>query len=286
MSFAEFRALMPWLVGLFIAIVYRGPIISLLNRITKAKLPGLELETNKQLGKIADQSVEVADVLKDISAKIEKIVQQEKPYADYSDALRDAQRLIEERLEKKQNSRSDGIDRDRIEIKIIAVSMTFSWPFIANKLPRILSSYSDSYADVQLAFINPHYLETLGLEAYDIDYADEGRQRLKQIPAFCEGLSSNIGQRLHIKARMYKNLPHWHGILVDDEYHFLGRTDWTFSFKKPKLTVGQNKYRYFDRSSSVGIERVELFKSWHRYYLECASEAIPSDRTKTRSLGQ
>jgi|694.fasta_scaffold146709_3 hypothetical protein len=286
MRFAELLALMPWLVGVFIATVYRGPIISLLSRITKAKLPGLELETSKQLGKIADQSEEVADVLKSISAQIEKIAQQEKPYADYSDALRDAQRLIEDRLEKKQNSRSSGIDRDRIEIKIIAVSMTFSWPFIASKLPRILSSYPDSYADVQLAFVNPHYLEALGLEAYDIDFADEGRQRLKEIPAFCDGLASNIGERLQIKARMYKNLPHWHGILIDDEYLFLGRTDWTFSFKKPKLTVGQNKYRYFDRSSSLGIERIELFKSWQRYYIECASEAIPSDRTRTRSLGQ
>jgi hypothetical protein len=285
MSFSELRTLIPWLFAVLIALMYRRPIFDLLNRITRAKLPGLELETNKQLGKIADQSEEVADVLKAISMQIEKIAQQEKPYADYSDALRDAQRLIEERLEKKHNSRNISIDRDRIEIKIIAVSMTFSWPFIANKLPKILSSYSDAYADVQLSFVHPQYLEALGLETYDINFADEARQRLKEIPAFCDGLDKSLAERLRINARMYNNLPHWHGILIDDEYLFLGRTDWSFSFKKPKLTVGQNKYRYFDRCSSVGIERIEIFKSWHKYYLEYASEAVPTDLTSTRNYG-
>jgi hypothetical protein len=154
--------------------------------------------------------------------------------------------------------------------------MTFSWGFIRDRMPKILRDYPDSYATVELAFVEHKYLESLNLENYDINWSDESKQRVRDINNFINGLPEQLTERLCIVARLYKNLPHWHGFLIDDEYLFLGRTDWSFSRNKPKLTVGQNKYRYFDRSSTMGIERIELFKDWHKYYLQYGSEALPS----------
>jgi hypothetical protein len=278
MNLKDLAPLVPWLVVLILGLVYVKPIVGVLNRLVRAKVSkdGVELEAQKQLGKIADQSEEVAEILKGISKQIEKIAQQEKPYSDYNDALRDAELYIVACLNDKMKLQKCVGDRNKIEVKVIAVAMTFSWGFIRDRIPKILRDYPDSYAAIELAFVEPKYLESLGLENYDINWAEESKQRIRDISNFTTGLPEQLTERLSIVARLYKNLPHWHGFLIDDQYLFLGRTDWSFYRDKPKLTVGQNKYRYFDRSSSMGIERIELFKDWHKYYLQHNSEALPS----------
>jgi hypothetical protein len=95
-----------------------------------------------------------------------------------------------------------------------------------------------------------------------------------QIQNFVSGLPENLHNRLSIVAKVYKNIPHWHGYLVNNEYLFLGRADWDLSSHKPKLSVGQNKYRYFDRTAIAGSERIDLFSDWHRYYFEFCSKSI------------
>jgi hypothetical protein len=272
----DLASLAPWLVVLILGLVYIKPIIGIMNRLVRAKVStnGVELEAQKQqLGKIAVQSEEVSEILKSIDEKIEKISQQEKPYSNYSDALQDAEKCIMACLGDRKKC---AMDRDKIDIKIIAVSMTFSWGFVRDRIPMILKDYPDSYATIELAFVEHKYLESLNLENYDINWSEESKQRLKDVNSFNNGLPKQLTERLCITARLYKNLPHWHGLLIDNEYLFLGRTDWSFSGDKPKLTVGQNKYRYFDRSSTIGIERVELFKDWHKYYFQHASEALLS----------
>ncbi|MFN6568659.1 hypothetical protein [Dendronalium sp. ChiSLP03b] len=278
MNLKEIAPLIPWIVVLILGLVYAKPMMGILNRLVRAKLSkdGVELEAQKQLGKIADQSEEVTQILKDISKQIEKIAQQEKPYADYGDALRDAERCIISCLNDGMKRQKNTTDKNKIEIKVIAVAMTFSWRFICDKVPKILRDYPDSYANIELTFVDHQYLEDLNLENYDINWSEESKQRIRDINNFINGLPEQLSDRLCIVARVYKNLPHWHGFLIDDEYLFLGRTDWSFFRDKPKLTVGQNKYRYFDRSSSTGIERIELFKDWHKYYLQFGSEPLPS----------
>ena len=225
-----------------------------------------------------DRGEEVTDILKTISTQIERISQQEKPYSDYSDALKDAERLMISCLDGKAKTSSPASHQEKIDIKIIAVAMTFTWGFIRDHMPRILREYPHSTANVELAFVEPGFLEALELEKFDIDYADESRKRIRDIPVFRTGLADPIGERLSISARLYKNIPHWHGFLINDEFLFLGRTDWCFARSRPRITVGQNKYRYFDRCSSVGIERIELFKAWHKYYSKHASELLSTTR--------
>ena len=90
--------------------------------------------------------------------------------------------------------------------------------------------------------------------------------------------------RFIFTARNYRNLPHWHGVLVNDEHLFLGRTDWKCPNGNPELAVGQNKYRYYNTAEERGEDRVKLFLNWHKYYTEFASTlicSIPSQRYAT-----
>ncbi len=281
MNLKDIAPLVPWLVVLILGLVYVKPIVGILNRLVKAKFSkdGLELVAQKQLGKIVDfvdQSEEVQKLLKNLLKQIERISQQEKPYSDYNDALKDAERHIIASLNDQTKSKSCAVDKNRIEIKVIAVAMTFSWVFIRDRISKILIDYPDSYANIELAFVENTYLESLNLEDYDINWSAESKQRGKDINNFINGLPEHLTERLCIKAKLYKNLPHWHGFLIDNEYLFLGRTDWLFHTDKPKLTVGQNKYRFFDRSTTAGIERIELFKNWHKYYFQHSLNALSS----------
>jgi hypothetical protein len=281
MNLKDIAPLVPWLVVLILGLVYVKPVVGILNRLVRAKVSkdGLELEAREKLEKIVDfvdQSEEVPAILKVICQQIERISQQEKPYSDYNDALRDAEKHIRVCLDDRMRSQKRTTDKNNIEIKVIAVAMTFSWVFIRDRITKILKDYPDSYASIELAFVEHKYLESLNLENYDINWPEESKQRVKDINNFVNGLPEQLTERLCIVAKLYKNLPHWHGFLIDDEYLFLGRTDWSFYKDKPKLTVGQNKYRFFDRSGTLGIERIDLFKDWHKYYLQYGSEALPS----------
>lgn len=261
----------PYLVVLTLGIIYRKPISDLITRLVRAKVSssGVEVETYKQLGKLTNQGQEITSIIREISKNIEEISHHEKPYTDYIEALQDTEKRIRECLE---NDKSNS--QNYIDIKILAVSMTFSWNFVAGKVPRILRDYANAHINIEILLVDSDYLESLQLEAYDINWALESKQRVMQIKNFINGLPDSWHHRFSISARVYKNIPHWHGFLVNSEYLFLGRTDWDFSTKKPKLSVGQNKYRYFNRSVFAGSERIDLFSNWHKYYFEFASKSI------------
>lgn len=261
----------PYLVVLTLGIIYRQPVSDLITRLVRAKVSssGVEVETHKQLGKLTNQGQEMTSILRDISKNIEKIAHHEKPYTDYSEALQDTEKRIRECLEDdKSNS------KNHVDIKILAVSMTFSWNFVAGKVTKLLNEYANAHINTEIVLVDSDYLESLQLETYDINWAAESKQRVMQIKNFINGLPESWRDRFSISARVYKNIPHWHGFLVNSEHLFLGRTDWDFTTNKPKLSVGQNKYRYFNRSTVAGSERIDLFSDWHKYYFEFASKSI------------
>jgi len=70
----------------------------------------------------------------------------------------------------------------------------------------------------------------------------------------------------------YENLPHWHGILINDGILFMGRTDWNFPDPELEklpyfLYVGQAEYRLFRKDDFTGGGgRIKRFISWFNYY--------------------
>ena len=198
---------------------------------------------------------------------------QEKSYNDYTDAFSDAGKHIHKHLEWCTKNQ---IGDPKIDLKIIAVAMTFSWRFINVDIPQILRQYTTATVNLQALYIDHEFLATLPLANYDVDWAKVSEFRTSDFQRLAVTGLKQFGNRLLMEARIYKNLPHWHGVLVNDEHLFLGRTNWLFPDGKPELTVGQNKYRYFNTSSPRGGERVDLFKNWHKYYFDFVSTQICS----------
>lgn len=152
-----------------------------------------------------------------------------------------------------------------IKYELLAVAMTFSWEFIHKTLPSILDAYPMARVELNLLFVDPDYLDGLDLPEYPVNWAEISRKRITEIMEFAVQAQKYQG-RLTFSARTYQNLPHWHGWLINNTHLFLGRTDWNISGSKPALTVGQNKYRYFDKDKPEGLERISLFQDWHTYY--------------------
>ncbi|MEO0397756.1 MAG: hypothetical protein AAF243_17480 [Cyanobacteria bacterium P01_A01_bin.137] len=206
----------PWLVVLVLGLVYSRPFMSVLRSldIVKVSRKGIELKTKKHPSEFVCQSHEVSQILKAIDKKIEKSSKQEKPYSDCNDALKDVEKCIVFCLDRSLKESKTTAETPKLEIKVIAVSMSFLWEFIRDKLPVLLREYPDSYAIIELVFAEHQYLESLNLEDYDISWPEESIRRVKDISRFTNDLPCQLSARLEIKPKLYKNLPHWHGVLI------------------------------------------------------------------------
>lgn len=167
-----------------------------------------------------------------------------------------------------------------LELKHIAVSMSFSWPnFITSQIPTLLSTkqYEDVKLKIDTAFVDPLALDGI-VDTSGNSWMKKSNDRLRDIPDYNEYMSKSFGERFSFNYRTFKNLPHWHGwlittILGDNErrkHLFLGRTKWVFDEKDiskyPCMTVGHNEYRYYTEETEEGIVRIKMFEQWHNYY--------------------
>jgi hypothetical protein len=155
------------------------------------------------------------------------------------------------------------------DLKLLAIAMTQSWSFVSHDLPAILQNHPKATIRIQVLLSDPDFLDSLQLDT-DFDHWAErcrqnidGLKHLMRHPICAEG-------RLVIHLRIYRQIPQWHGLLVNKKHLFMGRTKWSFETPGPKLTVGQNFYRGYPGDS----ERVSLFETWHRYYFDFYSEEV------------
>ncbi len=191
-----------------------------------------------------------------------------------------------------------GAGKIELELLLIAVAMKYSWDFIEDELPKILEKDEYSFASFKLkiAFVDSDHLSQLDISKEGTDWADIASKRETAIPEYKKGMSRDFGNRFACEFRTYENIPHWHGWLIREttakrgadtsEYLFLGRTKWEHYHKngrrrkQPKLTVGQNEYRYFTNETTPGASRINLFVQWHTYYFERAfTKKIGANRT-------
>jgi hypothetical protein len=200
---------------------------------------------------------------------------------DYALALDKLKKIIVELLEARKGS-----DRVELDLYLIAVAMTYSWEFIDEELPKILDKYSFVSINLLIAFVDGDYLSKLDISREGKDWGKISLQREKDIPTYKRRMLRDCGNQFSCEFRTYANIPHWHGWLVKEKgaennqnktvHLLLGRTRWEHKYKNnkprksPKLTVGQNEYRYYTNNFGPGASRISLFEQWHYYYFERA----------------
>jgi hypothetical protein len=152
-----------------------------------------------------------------------------------------------------------------VSVRVLGVSLRFSWPFLEKALPQLLRNYPDSTFVIELAMVDPQFLRDRGIK----DWAEAAAQVYQKYRQF-QNAPERTDARLEVNLWRYTNLPQWHGMLIDNADLFLGRSDWRFGEADPtsyQFTVGQNKYRWFSKKDKFGgAERIQLFNNWFDYF--------------------
>jgi len=159
---------------------------------------------------------------------------------------------------------------DSIVIKVMGVSLNYSWDFFVMSLPTVFSEIpSHKKISLELEMVDPGYLAQQKLRRWK-EHAIAVQSRIKQFVAHQKKKGGLIGDgRLEIVLYQYRNIPHWHGMLVNNHYIFWGRTKWKVELSKNiwDLRVGEELYRVFAANDDYGgADRIAMFNSWFEYY--------------------
>ena len=206
-------------------------------------------------------TVTLEDRIHTLESAVEKFSRTNNEYDDHLDAFEDINKLIEE-LHTIEN-------RQQLTIKIVAVAMTYSWSFLERDITRLLRKHPNLHIRIQASFVDDVHLSNSRLDLEDgTIWPDEALSRKNGFPEQVKKMKDRFGDRIFIGAKTYNNLPHWHGVLIDRQFLYLGRSSWSYPRSSPKLAVGENKYRHYDHKTTGGKERIKLFDSWHTYYFK------------------
>lgn len=210
----------------------------------------------------------ILDLFKDLEKKYsiinDKLGLKEPPtYEGFTAALPDIRESIIEKV----------LSNENIELKIIAVSTQFSWKNIVEVLlPKIMSFNNNSLkVKVNFVIVSPNVLKDWGQKKLRLDCKRTIEGILLTIES--DEVKDYIDSgRLKLNVEIYDNMPHWHGVLINDDTLYMGRCKWDMDKERKELLVGRRTYRKFTIEDRFqGYSRIEIFNNWYKAYMFRAS---------------
>lgn len=246
-------------------LIFRYPISSFLEKTHKLKIGDVTVSANEIAKEVTEQ------VTKNVTGIIRELQYGE--YLSRTQAFDKANVLVGKYL----NNHPD--NEIHLDIKITAVSMHYSWSAFVSNISVWLHDHTNCEIKLSVLLVDPAYINELPFAKAPINWADESQRRINDMEELVKDLSASQKERLCCAIKVYEGLPQYHGILINNDELFLGRTDWEFrADKQPQLTVGQNRYRYFNRATTQGedrgSERVNLFLHWHKFHYDYNSKRV------------
>ena len=152
-----------------------------------------------------------------------------------------------------------------IHIQVLALAAFYSTEFLKKSL-RDLISGTRGKIRIEIAVTCEKTLESHS--------QDHWLAKLRMTKGNIDSMQSDFRDeiakgKLVIDFFEYDNLPHWHGMLINGQIFYMGRTEWDYTSKDsdPVLQLGQIEYRFFSLTDSFGgLERIERFVNWFAYY--------------------
>lgn len=239
-------------------IIFRKPLNSFFERALRLKFANVTLETEQ--------------LAEDVSERVLKKLRYG-AYLDASEAFDKANAFIRDYL-------NGALEKEiLLDIKITAVSMHYSWPIFVSNISTWLCEHHNCRVNLSILLVDASYLRELLIAPVPINWAEESEKRVEDLEQIVEDMSASEKERLNCAIRVFRGLPQYHGVVINSDVLFLGRTDWKFvDGKQPQLKVGQNRYRYFNRGTTEGedrgSERVNLFLNWHRFHYDYSSKPV------------
>lgn len=185
------------------------------------------------------------------------------PNPDDFDDYRDAEDEIYGAIE------SSLMESSTVDLIFLTVAGSYSWPFFEDALRRIDNKFEDQKNfSVVFCLVEPVFFDDWTLT----NWKRKAEVTLGEMKAFENRYAKRIEEEsIKLEVIQYRNIPHWHGVLVDGNTFFMGRTEWDFSGDSnndsPELNVGQVEYRKFLKSDRFGgAKRIERLLNWVERY--------------------
>jgi hypothetical protein len=160
-----------------------------------------------------------------------------------------------------------------IHVDVLGVSAKFTWQYFETFLTQILDKPPrDLDLRIRIAVSSPAKLDDWGLTKWSKSCRHNLDTFKDYMETHCETLARH-GIQLAIFE--YDNLPHWHGVILNNTTLFQGRTEWIRHGDDANwdLRVGEVEYREFHNDDHYGGKgRVERFLMWFNRYLARAEE--------------
>lgn len=197
-----------------------------------------------------------------------KVKQQAPPtYSFFTKALPDIKDILSDRLKK----------NGEVRIRILAVSAQFSWKnIVEDMVMEILSSFKPKPTiTVELLLTHPSLLHNWGQNRLEV-LTNNTLECIKIFKRTHKNELSDNGS-LKLSYWTYDNIPHWHGVQIDDDVFFMGRCYWEEIDKRLLLKVGEKEYRQFTLNDDFqGKDRIKLFDNWFNLYKRRAIRMFPN----------
>lgn len=239
-----------------IGLIITAPLVHRVNALTIPGTGTVAFDKDNQEEK-EEFAAELADSL---APHIQSIAEQGTRYINHEKAFTDVLDVLKKQI---LNAPSD-----RIELRLIAVAMCYSWNFVTGDLLALVRKHRNVMFDLRLALVKPDYLARFELDTRNFNWAAFSSDLPGVIKTLEKQAASDGLKNLSIETFYYEGIPNWHGILINKSFLFRGRTDWDWNTesRKPRLLVGSNPYGFYDSSTKAGKERIEQFRHWFTFY--------------------
>jgi hypothetical protein len=217
---------------------------------------------------------DLANTIKTRLDRIESNLKEPEPpsYVDFNEALVVIKGVLSDRLSR---------NRD-VKIKILSVSAQFSWKALVDTaIPVLLKSNNyRNKISIEIGIVKPSVLRDWGQQQLENDASNT----LKGEKIFKSRHRSDFENKsISLEIYQYDNIPHWHGVLIDDDLLFMGRCKWELIDERYHLLAGQIDYRQFRVDDRFGgTTRIELVNNWFDTYKFRAGKISQTNNIPTR----
>lgn len=150
---------------------------------------------------------------------------------------------------------------DDVTLDIIGVSARYSWRMVEDQLGPVIKKYDHRKLTVNVAVCTEEILGRWSLNSWtqDLKRTVSGMTEFGHIHH--EAVEDG---RLILRRYEFDTLPQWHGVLINSQILYMGRTEWLFhDDSPPTMKVGQCPYRKFEPTDRYGGQpRIKMFSNW------------------------
>lgn len=204
----------------------------------------------------------VIEMLFDINRRVRKEEKTLKRYDDWDDTILDLRSIIDTQLKNGKNG--------EVRIQCIGLAMRNYWQSMVKVIdPYLLGTKQTSVKlSLEMAMLSDSFFEknTLSTELLKLKYQTEAKAKHEAIEAFKQVKKEKLDKLgWSIDLYTYDHLPNLYGVLIDDQYLFLGLTYWEGKDLRGAGT-SYDLYRRYDKYG--GSDKILIFKSWFNHIKE------------------